>query len=117
VLQQAGALMTTAENGQVACHLALEALARNEPFDVILMDMQMPVLDGYLATSELRRKGYRLPVIALTAHSMADDQQKCLDAGCDDYLTKPIDRKQLVALVGRWRGQRRAPMVASCRAQ
>ncbi len=113
VLRRAGGLVTIAENGQIACRLALEATARNEPFDVILMDMQMPVLDGYQATGELRRQRYERPVIALTAHSMADDQQKCLDAGCDDYLTKPIDRQQLVERIERWCRQRQPALVAS----
>ncbi len=108
VLRRSGGLVTTAENGQIACELALEALARNEPFHVILMDMQMPVLDGYLATAALRRQEYELPVIALTAHSMTGDRQKCLDAGCDAHLTKPIDRAQLVEVVGRWCSRRRA---------
>src|SRR5579872_1114391 len=99
VLQHAGALVTTAENGQIACDLALMAQANNEAFDVVLMDMQMPVVDGYLATAELRRQGYGLPIIALTAHSMPADRQKCLDAGCDAYLTKPIDQMQLVNVI------------------
>lgn len=111
MLHRSGALVTTAENGRIACDLALEALARNEPFDVILMDIQMPVLDGYLATAELRRREYDLPVIALTAHSMRADQQKCLDAGCDAHLTKPIDRVQLLEVVGHWSGQRRAAVL------
>jgi CheY-like chemotaxis protein len=102
LLRKEGAEVTIAENGTAACQFAFDALKRGEPFHVVLMDMQMPLLDGYQATAELRRQGYALPVIAFTAHSMAEDRQKCLDAGCDDYLTKPIDRKRLTELVWRW---------------
>jgi PAS domain S-box-containing protein len=102
LLRKAGAEVTGAENGQIACELALAAQEAGNPFDLILMDMQMPVMDGYEATRELRNAGYEGPIIALTAHAMQDDRQKCLDAGCDDFITKPIDPRSFVESLGAW---------------
>jgi len=99
ILHKSGAETVIAENGQISFELATAAMAAGQPFDAILMDMQMPVLDGYQATKKLREADYRGPIIALTAHAMSGDRQKCLDAGCDDYLTKPIDRRKLVEML------------------
>ena len=100
-LRAAGATVEWAEDGRSAVAAALAAPDAGRPFTAVLMDMQMPVLDGYGATSELRRSGYTGPIIALTAHAMASDRAKCLAAGCDDYLTKPVDRQTLTCAVAR----------------
>jgi len=98
LLRRAGAEVTVVENGQLAYKQAMELLVQGKPFDVIFMDMQMPIQDGYSATKSLRSQGYAGPIVALTAHAMAGERQKCLDAGCDDYATKPIDVKRLIEL-------------------
>jgi signal transduction histidine kinase/CheY-like chemotaxis protein len=100
-LKRAGATVETAENGLVVCELALAAAAAGTPFDVILMDMQMPELDGYDATARLRQAGYRGAIIALTAHAMDGDRARCLAVGCDDYVAKPVDRQTLIAAIRR----------------
>jgi signal transduction histidine kinase/CheY-like chemotaxis protein len=99
ILKRAGAAVTVVENGKLGVDAAVDAMEAREPFDIILMDMQMPVLDGYAATGLLRRKGYKGPIIALTAHAADSDRDRCLTSGCDAHASKPIDRKKLVTLV------------------
>ena len=98
-LKKAGVNVTTAENGKLAYDKATSAKDSGVPFDLIFMDMQMPVMDGYQATSRLRQDGYSGPIVALTAHAMNGDRQKCITAGCDEYLTKPIDPQKLFAMI------------------
>ncbi len=98
-LRRAGAQVTIAENGR----LALEAaLSDANSFHVILMDMQMPTMDGYEATARLRAAGYIRPIVALTAHALDVDRMRCLAAGCDEHLVKPINANLLITTVGRF---------------
>jgi len=96
ILRTAGGEVSVAENGAEALDLALEAVDRGRPYDVIVMDMQMPVMDGYVATRRLREAGYTAPILALTAHAMVSERERCLEVGCDDFETKPIDRRRLL---------------------
>jgi PAS domain S-box-containing protein len=93
-LGDAGAEVTSAVNGKIGVELAT-----TQPFDLILMDMQMPVMDGYAATAELRRRGLTIPIVALTAHAMAEDRNRCMASGCSAYLSKPIDEQTLLRTV------------------
>ncbi len=101
ILANAGADLAVAVNGQEAVDKALAARDAGQPFDVILMDMQMPVLDGYDATRALRQAGYTGCIIAVTAHAMTQDREKCLQCGCDDYATKPLNRHALIETIRR----------------
>jgi len=98
-LKKSGFEVTHAENGEVGVQVALAARDVGEPFDLILMDMQMPVMDGYEATRRLREEGCDIPIVALTAHAMKGDRERCLAAGCDDFATKPISRRDLLKTV------------------
>lgn len=101
VLRKAGLQVTTAENGEEACQAVETARDQGRNFDVIVMDVQMPVLDGRAAARRMRERGCKTPLVALTAHAIAEDQQLCLDAGFDDYATKPITPRQLIEVVRR----------------
>ena len=106
ILKTAGAQVDTVENG-------LDALIKVETeqnssatdsrgYDLILMDMQMPVLDGYAATSRLRESGFTKPILALTAHALMEDRKRCCAAGCDDFVSKPVEKDMLIQIVGEW---------------
>jgi diguanylate cyclase (GGDEF)-like protein/PAS domain S-box-containing protein len=106
-LRKAGGAVTVAENGRVALGLLTTTATVDGPladpahFDLIVTDMQMPEMDGYELARVLRRRGWARPIIALTAHAMTGDAEKCYAAGCDAYATKPIDRDALISLCAR----------------
>ncbi|HKC51090.1 MAG TPA: ATP-binding protein [Myxococcota bacterium] len=102
VLERAGYEVTIAENGLIGVELALAALDDGTPFSVVLMDVQMPVLDGFGATRRLRDEGYRGPIIALTAHALPSERQRCIEAGCDAFATKPLDRLVLLETIAQY---------------
>ncbi len=99
MLEGFGCELLTARDGEEA----LTAAAAQTP-DIVLMDMAMPGMDGYEATRILKARGARFPIIALTAHAMKGDREKCLQAGCDDYLAKPVTHAQVEAMFRRWCG-------------
>jgi PAS domain S-box-containing protein len=105
-LQHAGLDVTVVENGLLARDAALQSDRAGKPFDLILMDMQMPELDGYSATSQLRLNGYKRPIVALTAHALGGDREKCIAAGCDDFAVKPIDQEQFFRTIRRFLHER-----------
>jgi PAS domain S-box-containing protein len=99
VLEECGLAVAQAENGLLGMEMALAG-----QFDLVLMDMQMPVMDGYQATRRLRERGYAQPVFALTAHAMKGFEQTIMDAGCSGYLTKPIDIDGMLAEIAKLLG-------------
>jgi Amt family ammonium transporter len=99
ILKKQKCEVDVAGNGQIGSKLALEQLLHGLPYDIILMDMQMPVMDGYTATKYLREQNYTRPIIALTANAMNSDREKCLAAGCDDFTTKPINKHELLTMI------------------
>jgi CheY-like chemotaxis protein len=100
-LQGAGSAVHAVADGKQALEAVSHANGAGQPFDLILMDMHMPVMDGYQATRMLRATECRVPIVALTAGAMAGDRERCLQAGCDDYVAKPFDWRHLIEVVAR----------------
>ncbi|MDR3234104.1 MAG: response regulator [Planctomycetaceae bacterium] len=94
-LREAGCRITLAKDGLEGVTKTVESISGGNPLDIILMDMQMPVMDGYEATRTLRSHNYTKPIIAVTAHALPGDKEKCLEAGCDGYLSKPVEPQLL----------------------
>jgi PAS domain S-box-containing protein len=96
ILEEAGAWVDSVENGQDAVRNVMLNQKTSTPVDLVLMDIQMPIMDGYTAARTLRNNGWRGPIIALTAHAMLGERERCLAAGCNEYQTKPVDRVRLI---------------------
>ena len=105
MLTRCGHILDIVHNGRDA----VDAVQKT-PYDIVLMDVQMPELDGLQATRHIRQlncgESARVPIIAMTAHAMAGDRERCLAAGMDDYITKPVQRELLQQTVARWLGSR-----------
>jgi two-component system, sensor histidine kinase and response regulator len=109
LLGKAGADVVVVDNGRRAVEAVLAARDAGQPFGVVLMDLQMPVMDGTAAMRALRAAGHAGPIVALTAHAMAEDRQRCLVAGFDDYASKPVERRKLIDVVQRQMARQASP--------
>ncbi len=102
MLQRAGAEVALAENGRSAVDMACAARDAGVPFDLIVMDLQMPVLDGLAATEELRSLGFRNPIVAVTARAFATDRERSFAVGCDAFVAKPVVRNDFLHLIAKF---------------
>jgi two-component system sensor histidine kinase/response regulator len=109
MLQDCGLVVDVAENGEIAL-----GLVQKFSYDLVFMDMQMPVMDGITATREIRKHAHLelLPIVAMTANAMEQDRRKCMEAGMNDFLVKPIDPQEMSTILTRWIRARRAPAAA-----
>ncbi|MDR1873072.1 MAG: response regulator, partial [Deltaproteobacteria bacterium] len=99
ILGNAGFLVTIAGNGAVG----VDMVKNEEPFDLVLMDIQMPVMDGITATRQIRELGFKdLPIVAMTAHAMSSDRELSLNAGMNDHINKPINVQELFLTLAKW---------------
>ncbi|MFN0011581.1 MAG: ATP-binding protein [Phycisphaerales bacterium] len=112
LLTKSGAVVEIAVDGRKGVDAAMAAVEAGAGFDVVFMDMQMPVLDGYAATTELRARHYSGAVVGLTANIGAGERDRCLHAGCTEYLAKPLDRRLLVETCRRVASQHARPALA-----
>ncbi|MCA9112206.1 MAG: response regulator, partial [Planctomycetaceae bacterium] len=112
-VESAGGMLETAQNGKEGVERWSAARENNLEFDGILLDIQMPIMDGYETARTLRSEGYKGPIIALSANAMAGDREKALHAGCDDFVTKPINRTELVGKLAEWLGGAKSPQAES----
>jgi CheY-like chemotaxis protein len=104
-LRKAGAETDIANNGRIALEMLEKADREGRPYVLLVSDMQMPEMDGYTLAATLRKRGSTVAIVALTAHAMAGDRQKCLAAGCDDYAAKPINKAKLLEVCSTWLGR------------
>jgi CheY-like chemotaxis protein len=102
LVEGAGGGVSTAEDGRPAVEAVRSAETEGQPIDLVLMDIQMPGLDGYEVTRILRAGGFENAIVALTASAMKTDRERGLVAGCNDYLTKPVHPDELIELIGRY---------------
>ena len=105
-MERAGAEVETANSGAESLKKVSAAQDEDHPFDLVLMDVQMPEMDGFEATKKLRSDGFEGPIVALTASVIRGDYQECVDAGCTDHLAKPIDPVALIDTVVRYTGSK-----------
>lgn len=98
ILEDTKAQLLWAKNG----YDAVQVFSQQTDIDLILMDIKMPEMDGLTATRQIREKSATVPIIAQTAYAMSEDKTKCLSAGCDDYLTKPINHKVLLSTIEKY---------------
>lgn len=101
MLKPHGLAIDIVNNGREAVDRLEANIEARTPYDLVLMDMQMPILDGYEATREIRFRGHSIPIIALTAYAMEEDKQRCLDIGCSDFQSKPVLRRDLLHAISR----------------
>lgn len=94
-LKSYGLIVDTAENGKIACDM----LQDNSGYDIVLMDIQMPVMNGYEATDIIRKSGSAVPIVAMTANAFDEDRAKALESGMDDFISKPINTAELVRVL------------------
>jgi signal transduction histidine kinase len=107
-LEGAGASVEVADNGEVGCQKA-----QSHVYDLVFMDIQMPVLDGFTATLRLRSSGYDRPIVALTAHALKEERERCLKAGFTSFLTKPINRSEILKEAIKYKSQKKSEFIGS----